>query len=299
MRQLAVRLGVVLACVVVTVVAGAAPALGIPGYRAEITGLPAEFTADGDPVTFSVVVSRDLGGECESVRWSLLVRVDGMSLDQVGTARVEQGQAFPLDIRADGGTARLTDTQLDPGTLCQDSTVTADYQFSFDRNVIDGRVTFTAEAYDTDLRLLASANAGRDVVGVDGPEPAPGASEIGAEVDPPTDVDVDPPAGDGVGSAGGNGDDGNGDDGNGGGGIGQAVDAVPAGDTSGVPVAWFVVGALMVFVGFGLLLRVRARLLRSVGAVGPQPEQGVWPVTRYPSRYPSRRVPPALRRVSR
>ena len=69
--------------------------------------------------------------------------------------RVEETGSFPLEIRAEGDVARLTDRQLDPGTLCPGRTVTARYRVAFAEDVTRGRITLAAEAYDANLRLLA------------------------------------------------------------------------------------------------------------------------------------------------
>ncbi|MDG4766945.1 hypothetical protein O7632_23010 [Solwaraspora sp. WMMD406] len=265
----------------------AGPVLAQPGYRLEIAEVPDEALAGGGPVPFTVVVSRDFGGDCEKVRWSLVLRTEGLGLEQVRAARIEQGQAFAIDVRTDGDSARLTDVRLDPGTLCGDRTVTAEYQFSFAEDTAGGKVTFTAEAYTVDLRLLADTGVTVPVVAESGAADATPSPSAEATEEP----GIEPPAG---GSAtGGSADDGIG------GGAGQPVDAIPAGDASGIPVAWFVAGGAMVFVGFGLLLRVRARLLRATAdpdsplpvASQPrltgQPRLTCWPM---PTRSPVRGV---------
>ena len=92
--------------------------------------------------------------------------------------RVEETGSFPLDIRTDGDVARLTDRQLDPGTLCPGRTVTARYRVAFAGDVTRGRVTLAAEAYDANLRLLCPAD--RDPVGGRGDRPDGRARGAGA-----------------------------------------------------------------------------------------------------------------------
>lgn len=252
MGWFATRVAVGLAGAAGILFAVATPALAQGGYRAQITELPEEAVAGEGPIGLTVVVSRDLGGDCEKVRWSMVLRSDGVGLDQIRAARIEQDGAFALDVQVDGDTARLTDVQLDPGTLCQDRTVTAEYQFSFTDDA-EGRVTFTAEAYNVDAELLADTAATLPVV-----------TEAGASADPepsetPVDLVEEEPVGGATDPAAGAG-----------GGAAQPTGAIPAGDTSGIPVAWFIAGGALVFVGFGLLMRVRARLLRATGDVdGP------------------------------
>ncbi|WFF03660.1 hypothetical protein [Micromonospora sp. WMMD964] len=250
----AVRVGVVLACLSGVGLASAAPAQA--AFTTELSGLPARFTAGEQVRTVSAVVSRtDRRGGCVKVRWSMVLSVQGLRLDQVKMDRVEEAGDFPLDIRTEGDVARLTDRQLDPGTLCPGRTVTARYRVAFAEDVTQGRVTLAAEAYDADSRLLARQTATRSVVGAGGtptskpkpsatpPEPTdppsePAEEESTAGEEPVADYPVDaaPPAGRPVSQSGGFG----------------AVQAA------------FLLGALLLFLGMGLLLRLR-HLTRAPG----------------------------------
>ena len=49
----------------------------------------------------------------------MVLTVDGADLDQVRVDRVEEDGNFPLRVRTEGDTARLTDVRLDPGQLCR------------------------------------------------------------------------------------------------------------------------------------------------------------------------------------
>ena len=62
------------------------------------------------PAPTAAAVSRSAGRCCS--------RVQGLRLDQLKVDRVEDTGSFPLEIRTEGDTARLTDRQLDPGMLC-------------------------------------------------------------------------------------------------------------------------------------------------------------------------------------
>ncbi|MBQ1071370.1 hypothetical protein KBX39_32070, partial [Micromonospora sp. D75] len=114
----ALRIGLVLTFVAGTGYGGALPARAAAAFSTELSGLPDEFTAGNRVETLSAVVSRSDGGGCVKVRWSMLVRVQGLRLDQLKVDRVEDSGSFPLEIRTEGDTARLTDRQLDPGVLC-------------------------------------------------------------------------------------------------------------------------------------------------------------------------------------
>ncbi|MEV1147864.1 hypothetical protein, partial [Micromonospora sp. NPDC049799] len=212
MWRYVLRTGVVLACL--TGVGLAAPAPALAANTTELSGLPDEFRAGERVETVSAVVRRDRGG-CVKVRWSMVLRVEGLRLDQVRMDRIEETGSFPLDVRTDGDVARLTDRQLDPGTLCPDRTVTARYRVSFAEDVTEGRVTLAAEAYDANLRLLASQTATRSVVGQGvGATPTSAAPEPttaeptepaveGTEVAPTDEAVAEVPAAGGTSAAGG------------------------------------------------------------------------------------------------
>ncbi|MCM0678706.1 hypothetical protein NCC78_29130, partial [Micromonospora phytophila] len=240
----AVRAGVVLACLTGVGLAAATPARA--AFATELSGLPAEFTAGDQVETVSAVVSRDDGG-CVKVRWSMVLRVQGIRLDQVKMDRVEETGSFPLEIRTEGDVARLTDRQLDPGTLCRDRTVTARYRVAFDEDVTRGRVTLEAEAYDASLRLLSRQTATRSVVGsgatatpggapepsgtaVEPTEPAVEETEEAAPTDEPV-AEVPPAAG--------------------------AGRPVARSGGFGIVQAAFLLGGLLLSLGVGLLLRLR------------------------------------------
>ncbi|MFJ1541822.1 hypothetical protein ACIODS_25075 [Micromonospora chalcea] len=256
----ALRIGLVLTFVAGTGYGGALPARAAAAFSTELSGLPDEFTAGNRVETLSAVVSRSDGGGCVKVRWSMLVRVQGLRLDQLKVDRVEDSGSFPLEIRTEGDTARLTDRQLDPGVLCPGRTVTARYRVAFAEDVARGRVSFAAEAYDPQLRLLARRTATRQVVG-EAAEPTPEASPTSAEpsqapteepaddpvTDEPTDAAVvEPPAPGGVAGR-------------------------PVADSGGFGLvqAAFLLGGLLLFLGAGLLLRMR-RLLRPAAATEPE-----------------------------
>ncbi|MFG2059842.1 hypothetical protein ACGFIK_00300 [Micromonospora sp. NPDC048871] len=253
------RIGVVLACLTGVDVAMAAPAHA--AFATELSGLPRQFTAGGQAATVSAVVSRDDPGGCLKVRWSLLLAVQGMRLDQVRVDRIEETGSFPVQVRIDGDVARLTDRQLDPGTLCPGRTVTAQYRIGFAADVGQGRVSLAAEAYDRNLRLLSRQTATREVIGRGAATPpttaAPTPSSV-PTVDPteepievptidPTDEetevddqgDVAPPA----------------DDPPAAGAAGNQVSQ--SGTGIGLTEAAFLLGGLLLFLGVGLLMRLR------------------------------------------
>ncbi|WP_436687647.1 hypothetical protein [Micromonospora sp. URMC 106] len=249
----ALRAPVVAACLTGVVLAAPLPASA--AFTTELSGLPDEFTAGGRVETVSAVVSRDDGG-CVKVRWSMVLRVRGIRLDQVRMDRVEETGSFPLEVRTDGDVARLTDRRLDPGTLCPGRTVTARYRVAFAEDVTRGRVTLEAEAYDRNLRLLSRQTATRSVVGSGAdatatPPPEPTPTEAGG---PATDEPAEaPPADEPV------------------------TDAAPPVAGAGRPVARsggfgvvqaaFLLGGLLLSLGVGLLLRLR-HLTRAAGAQG-------------------------------
>jgi hypothetical protein len=197
-----------------------------------------------------VVASTDEGRRCLKVRWSMLLQVDGLSLDQVQVDRIEDDGSFPLRVRTEGDTARLTDVRFDPGQLCVNRTVTARYRVAFDDDAPEGQVTFQAQAFDATTRLLQEATASSRVIGAKAspspspPSPSPSESEA-AEEDEAVDDEESQEAAP-VPTA-----------------TGDDLSANPAAATEGgVPSLLgpgLVVGAVLVFLGVGLLLRLRMR----------------------------------------
>ncbi|MET7880544.1 MULTISPECIES: hypothetical protein [Micromonospora] len=271
----ALQVGVVLACLSGVELAMAAPAQA--AFATELSGLPAQFTAGDQVRTLSAVVSRtDRRGGCVKVRWSMVLRVQGIRLDQVKMDRVEETGEFPLEIRTDGDVARLTDRQLDPGTLCPGRTVTARYRVAFAEDVTRGRVTLAAEAYDVNLRLLARQTATRSVVGV-APSPSARPTETPPEpTDPASEpADASTPDDEPV--------------------VEQPVDAAPPAAGAGRPVAQtggfgvvqaaFLLGALLLSLGLGLLLRLRHLTRAAPAGAGEQPADRLWERPNPPDRW--------------
>lgn len=258
----ALRIGMVLACLSGAGLGAAVPARAAAGFATELTGLPDEFTAGNRVETVSAVVSRSDGGGCVKVRWSMVLGVQGLRLDQVKMDRVEDTGSFPLEISTEGDVARLTDRQLDPGVLCPGRTVTARYRVAFAEDVTRGRVSFAAEAYDENLRLLARRTATRQVVGEEAdaapseatPEPTDGSATPSAPAG--SEPAADDPGADATPSD-------------------EAVAELPPPGAAGRPVAQsggfgvvqgaFLLGGLLLFLGAGLLLRLR-HLLRPAGS---------------------------------
>ncbi|MFI6164804.1 hypothetical protein ACVMYR_32575 [Micromonospora sp. PTRAS2] len=245
----ALRVGVVLACLSGAGVGVAAPArAAAAGFATELSGLPTEFTAGDGVQTVSAVVSRRDGG-CVKVRWSMVLTVQGLRLDQVKMDRIEETGLFPLEIRTQGSTARLTDRQLDPGTLCPGRTVTARYRVAFAEDVSRGRVTLAAEAYDAQSRLLARQAATREVIGTE-VEATPTAAPTDESSADPTDEPLEPAGVDDEVEP-----------------SEEVVAEVPPAASGGRPVsssggfgvvqAAFLLGALLLSLGVGLLLRLR------------------------------------------
>ncbi|RKR91038.1 hypothetical protein BDK92_5422 [Micromonospora pisi] len=264
-RRFIGRLGAVLACVTgIGLVATGTPAGAAPGFDTRLE-LPGQFTAGGAPVTVAAVVSTTDRGDCRKVRWSTVLRVDGFRLDQVRVDRVEETGSFPVQVRAEGNAARLTDTDLDPGQLCRDRTVTAQYRIAFAAEAAGGRVTVTAEAFDARSRLLASGSATRTVAGDRGvptpsrtrssptPTPEPSESEESATEQESSEELVPVPSDTPVVASGAGG--------------GRTDPAANSGRLGLVQVG-FLTGALMLFLGVGLLMRVRHRLLNAVTSRG-------------------------------
>jgi len=248
-RHRAALLSAILAVVAATLVLPGRASAVVPGFKVDITELPATFTAGAGARTVTVVATSEQN-RCQKVRWSMFIEVDGPDLDEVQVARVEDDGDFPVRVENAGDdTARITDVQLDPGQLCRGQTVTARYQIGFDDDAKSGEVTFRAQAFNADRTLLQETSSTSEVKGEDEAEesPSPEASPSPSESSPdpeesadgdenaepePTDTEAD-------------------------------IAAVPAsGNDTGTPSllgAGLIIGGILVFLGVGLLLRLRMR----------------------------------------
>ena len=244
MRRLAGRVTTALALVAASLIWSAPAMAEVPGFEVKIGESPATFTVEKNARSLTAVVSTDRDERCRKVRWALIVRTEGVSLDQLRIGRVENDQSFDVQARIEGDAAVVVDTQLDPGELCQGRTVTGRWDIAF-TGPDDGSVTFEARAADVNGRVLSSATATSRVVSPVAAEPTetPSASESPsaepdeeageeeAAADTPRDKATTPPT--------------------------TALQS-----TSGTPSVLgpgLIVGALLVFLGVGLLLRIRTR----------------------------------------
>jgi hypothetical protein len=235
-RALLASLLVVTASLLVPAPARAA----VAGVRVEITELPDEFEAGADARTVEVVASTDRapdGRRCRKVRWALLLQADGPDLDQIEVDRIEEDGSFPVRVRTEDDTARFTDVRLDPGQLCRGRTVTARYRVAFDDDTPAGAVTFQAQAFGADNRLLETAAGTSRVIGEEESDESPSPSPSASPSETDSEEAAAPPAGTGP-------------------------DLSAASAAGGVPSLLgpgLIVGALLVFAGIGLLLRIRLR----------------------------------------
>ena len=247
-HRAAALLSSVLAIAVATLTLSSPARAAVEGFKVTITQLPDEFEAGAKARTVQVVASTDNEGRCRKVRWSMVLKVDGVDLDQVKVNRVEDDDNFPLQVQADGDTARLTDVRFDPGSLCRGKTVTAVYRVAFDDDA-DGKVTFQAQVFDATTRLLEEASASSRVVGEraepspspseESESPAPEESPVAVEDEESPEVAAPPARADG-----------------------DNLSANAASSEGGVPSLLgpgLIIGALLVFAGVGLLLRIRLR----------------------------------------
>ncbi|GGL00564.1 hypothetical protein GCM10012284_38780 [Mangrovihabitans endophyticus] len=251
----------------------AAPAAAaVDGIDLTIQGLPQTFTAGAGARTVTVVVSTDRDQRCQKVRWSLGIAADGVGLNQIRIDRIEQDGSFPVRAQTDGTTALITDVQLDPGQLCPGRTVSARYLLAFDDDA-RGQVSFRAQAFDADGRLLQEASAASRVTGdggeTDPPSPSPSASaeSPGAESPSPESPGTESPSPDPDGTEGIGGDGGAASSGADGGAAagpadGDQLSADPAAKNGRAPSLLgpgLIVGAVLVFLGVALLMRLRLR----------------------------------------
>ncbi|MBF9133138.1 hypothetical protein I0C86_29870 [Plantactinospora sp. S1510] len=256
-----IRLGTVLVCATGWAALPVTPAGAAPGFNTAITELPGRFVAGRGAETVRAVVSTTLGGDCLKVRWSLVVRLQGVRPNQVEVDRIETG-SFPVEVRAEGNGTRLTDRQLDPGSLCRNRTVTAQYRIAVDGAAPNGRITLAVEAFDAGGRLLDRGSATREVTGsaqnrrrTPAPKqtrPSPTEAAPTESVETEAADDESPVLADGSGA------DGYGEGG------GADPDAEPSsaaanGGGIGLTQVGFVGGGVLLFLGVGLLFRLRSR----------------------------------------
>ncbi|MEU4221000.1 hypothetical protein [Actinoplanes sp. NPDC026623] len=263
MRHRTALLSTVLA-VVATTLALPGPASAVePGFAVAITEVPAAFTAGKKARTVTVVASSEQR-RCQKVRWSLILQVDGPELDEIEVARVEDGRDFPVQVQNGGAdTTRITDVRLDPGQLCRGRTVTARYQIAFDEDAAAGEVIFQAQAFNARQTLLQESTARSRIDGRDGaakptespsPKPSPSESATEPEQEPddqaaapePTESEDDL----------------------------AAVAASGSGSTPSLLGPGLIVGGVLVFLGVGLLLRLR---MRGRDTKHAQPPTGFYP----------------------
>lgn len=214
----------------------------VPGFEVSITELPDTFTAGGRARTVTMVAESEQN-RCVKIRWSLSLEADGVDLDDVRFARIEEDGDFPVRVQVDGDTARITDQQLDPGQLCRNQTVTARYQIEIDDEATSGQLAFRAQAFNAGGTLLEESTSSSQVVGQEreSAEATPSPSESSAEPEDSADDEqtAEPePA--------------------------ESEDDIAAVPTSGAGTPsllgpGLIVGGILVFLGVGLLLRLRMR----------------------------------------
>jgi hypothetical protein len=265
----------------------------VDGFNVKIVQLPGEFDAGANAGTVLAVVSADQDKRCQKVRWSMVLHLDGVDLDQVRVNRVEADASFAVRVQeVDDETARLTDVQFDPGVLCAGRTVTARYDVAFTGDA-DGDVTFEAQALDAGTRLLQSASATSRVVNAGAPAAKPKPTESKAEEATPTPEPAESAAAGDDPTAGLPGDDATaglpGDDAQSE--AAAAPDETTPNDLSANPASkadnipsllgpGLIIGAILVFLGVGLLLRLRMRNKDPKD----RPQQHQMPTGFYPSQ---------------
>ncbi|MGK5681966.1 hypothetical protein [Actinoplanes sp. URMC 104] len=247
MRHLS-RAGARIGAVLVAVVAlayGSPARADVPGFEVKVGEAPATFTIGKNARSLTAVVSTDRGRRCLKVRWALTIETKGVSLDQVQVARVENGRSFDVRAGVQEETATVVDERLDPGQLCRNRTVTGRWDIAF-TGPDNGEVTFQAQAFDAAGRLLASTGVQAQVVSPvaarpsAGPSPSPSVTPTeDAPVEEEEEVVDQAPQPERTSAAAG------------------ALN--PASSSTNVLGVGLIVGALMVFLGVGMLLRLRTR----------------------------------------
>jgi hypothetical protein len=246
--------------VAVATLAWAAPAVAdLPGFDVKVTQAPDTFTVGKDAHTLSAVVSTSsdrLQNRCVKVRWALLISTKGVSLDQIRITRVEDGRSAPIRARFQGEDARVVDEQVDPGQLCLNQSVSAKWTISF-TGPDNGSVNFAMQALSQRGQVLATGGAEARVVTAVADKPSKSASPTAPSPTAPSATPSFSP---------------------------QPTEAVVANlptsssadpaalarktSGSGVLLPGLLVGAVLVFGGVALLMRLRSRN-RRMAAGGP------------------------------
>jgi hypothetical protein len=241
-----------LALVAAVLAFSAAPAsAAVDGFQVTFGQAPATFTIGQQARTVTASVATDRQRRCVKVRWALVITTDGVSLDQVRVNRVENGQSFRVRAQLGADAARITDTQADPGQLCRNQTDSAQWDISF-TGPDNGRVTLAAQALDLTGRELATAESSSRVVTAvadkpsDKPSATPSARPTPTEAatEEPVADDQDTPAAKATTSS---------------------AALTPTGGTPSVLGPGLIIGAVLVFLGVALLLRIRTRNRRGDG----------------------------------
>ena len=244
-----------------TILAVAAAVLALPapasaalaGFQVKLQA-PDKFKAGANPRPIEAVVSTDTARRCQKVRWSMVLRVsDGLTFDDVKVTRIENGAEFPLLSQINGDTARLTDDEFDPGQLCRDQTVTARYDISFDANSPQGQIAYEVQALNAKNVVLEQAAAASAVEGTGTATPSKKATPSATPTDSGAGAGADPSAGDTA--------------------TDEPTESAAPAPTADLPAdaavsqggvpsllgPGLIIGALFVFIGVGILLRLRMR----------------------------------------
>lgn len=239
-HRLAARLTTALALVAASLAWGLPASAAVEGFDVNIGEQPGTFTIGKSARTLTAVVTTERGRGCRKVRWSLTIQTEGISLDQLRISRVEDGREFRVRNQLTDDAARLVDAQVDPGQLCRDQTVTGRWDIAF-TGPDSGTVTLSASALDVAGRELATASTTSRVVSpvAATPSATPSETESAAPDDQADDQAAagDTPTADETSSA--------------------ALD--PAAGTPSVLGPGLIIGAVLVFCGVALLLRLRTR----------------------------------------
>ena len=263
MRHLAARVITALALVAASLAWTSPASAAVQGFAVDIGQSPATFTTGKNASTLTAIASTERQQRrCVKVRWSLTVRTDGISLDQVRVNRIEDGQSFRVRAQLTDDAARITDVQLDPGQLCRDQTVSGRWDISF-AGPDNGQVSFEARALDATGRELAAASLNSRVISPVAAKPSatpsPTPSKVADDEDDQAVVDPTTPANRTT----------------------SAAALNPASGTPSVLGPGLIIGAVLVFLGVALLLRIRTRNRKATTSPAWQTETQTLPTGFY------------------
>jgi hypothetical protein len=230
-----------------------------------VGGLPDAFQAGGGAGGLTVTVTRSGRGSsegCLQLQYTIVIRLSGLSTDEVTVSRTVGGAAVPLTESGGRGTVRIED-RLGSAPLCG-SSVSAAYQVRFLAGAPRGRASLTAQVRSgrdslgsaTGSALVSRATASASASASTSAKPSPSKSKSASPSASASAADLSTTTGDSSTGTG----------------VGVAQppdDTKPVSSTSSMSTVLIVAGVALALAGLVVLLTVGRGLWRRRGDEGP------------------------------